>query len=423
MAPPPVDVVRRALERALEVAREGTRERPPVLPPASLRPVLRFRRLPATALGTVAQVLDTDDEFRARVAASVDRDEVGRAAALWLDRPDGWEGELAQLLDELAVDVVPPARERDADKALRRRVEGAERAAARALEQANRLEAELDRARQELDDARDGRALIEAQLAALQQRTDELAAQRASAVSELKRVESLLTRRTNEKRALELRLDELRAGIAAETPAPPAPDLDELRRAVDRLGRRAVEFAHDVDALRAALVLGSAPVPTPLPPTRRPRRSPVPIPGGLTDDSEEAAVHLLGRPRAVLLVDGYNISMAAWSDLDIAEQRARLELLLGDLAARTPGLSIELVFDGAEVVPLLRPGTRRAIGVTVRFTPSDIEADDALLEMVDRYPHGRPVIVASNDRRVRDGARRRGANVLSAEQLLAVARS
>jgi rRNA-processing protein FCF1 len=74
-------------------------------------------------------------------------------------------------------------------------------------------------------------------------------------------------------------------------------------------------------------------------------------------------------------------------------------------------------------VPLLRPGTRRAIGVTVRFTPSDIEADDALLEMVDRYPHGRPVIVASNDRRVRDGARRRGANVLSAEQLLAVARS
>jgi len=116
------------------------------------------------------------------------------------------------------------------------------------------------------------------------------------------------------------------------------------------------------------------------------------------------------------------VSMVAWPDDDIAQQRARLERVLTDLAARNAGLSIELVFDGAEVLPLHRVGARRAPGVTVRFTPSDVEADDALLDLCEGYPHDRPVLVASNDRRVRDGARRRGANTLTAEQLLAAAR-
>src|SRR5690606_19725106 len=120
--------------------------------------------------------------------------------------------------------------------------------------------------------------------------------------------------------------------------------------------------------------------------------------------------------------DGYNVSMKAWPDVDIAEQRVRLEGVLADLAARTPTLTIEVVFDGAEVVPLARAVGRRVHNVTVRFTAPDVEADDELLEQVDRLPHDRVVIAASDDRRVRDGARRRGANVLRCAQLLAVAR-
>jgi rRNA-processing protein FCF1 len=94
--------------------------------------------------------------------------------------------------------------------------------------------------------------------------------------------------------------------------------------------------------------------------------------------------------------------------------------------ARSPTSSravivVDLVFDSAEVLPLSRTGARRARGITVRFTAPDVEADDALLELADRYPPHRPVIVASNDRRVRDGARERGANVLSAAQLAMIA--
>jgi len=58
--------------------------------------------------------------------------------------------------------------------------------------------------------------------------------------------------------------------------------------------------------------------------------------------------------------------------------------------------------------------------VQVRFTPPEIEADDELLALVDAMPPTRPMVVASSDRRVADGARRRGANIISSAQLLSV---
>jgi predicted RNA-binding protein with PIN domain len=145
------------------------------------------------------------------------------------------------------------------------------------------------------------------------------------------------------------------------------------------------------------------------------------MPRGLTDDSVEAAAWLVSE-RPMLIVDGYNVSMAAWPDAEIAEQRRRVAQLLADLVARSPGLTVELVFDGdsAEGAPAAPPAR---LGVNVRFSAADVEADDVVLEMIGRYPIERAVVVASSDRRVRDGARRRGANVVSAHQLLAVARS
>ena len=94
---------------------------------------------------------------------------------------------------------------------------------------------------------------------------------------------------------------------------------------------------------------------------------------------------------------------------------------MADLAARATGIGIEVVFDGAatDATPAALPART---GINVRFTAPEVEADDELLAMIARYPIARPVVVASTDRRVRDGARRRGANVVSAHQLLAVAR-
>ena len=139
----------------------------------------------------------------------------------------------------------------------------------------------------------------------------------------------------------------------------------------------------------------------------------------MTDDAIEAVDHLVRAPGALLLVDGYNISQAAWYQDPIARQRSRLVDALSELHART-GVEVEVVFDGADVDRIgdrtLRPAVR------VRFSSPGIEADDVVLELIESVPIRRPVIVASSDHRVRDGARRRGANVVGARQLLGALR-
>jgi hypothetical protein len=58
----------------------------------------------------------------------------------------------------------------------------------------------------------------------------------------------------------------------------------------------------------------------------------------------------------------------------------------------------------------------------VSFSPAGVEADDVLLARVADLDPSRPVVVASSDRRVRDGAAAMGANVVASAQLLAALR-
>jgi predicted RNA-binding protein with PIN domain len=148
------------------------------------------------------------------------------------------------------------------------------------------------------------------------------------------------------------------------------------------------------------------------------RRRPVELPGGVFDDSVDAAAHLLRTPGAVLVVDGYNLTMEGWPELGVADQRRRLVRGLSDLAHRT-ATHVEVVFDGADVEPLTVPSAARQI-VRVRFSDPGVEADDVVIDLIGRIPAATPVIVASSDRRVRDGVRRRGANVVHARQILAL---
>ncbi|MDQ2825680.1 MAG: NYN domain-containing protein, partial [Actinomycetota bacterium] len=149
---------------------------------------------------------------------------------------------------------------------------------------------------------------------------------------------------------------------------------------------------------------------------KRPRRIPVPLPPGVLDDSVEAADHLVRVPGMTLLVDGYNASLSVWPELSIAEQRRRLVDALAELAART-GVDASVVFDGADTAwPGASPTTSRHVKVS--FSPADVEADDVILDRVAGLDPSRRVLVASSDRRVRDGAVTMGANVISSAQLL-----
>jgi predicted RNA-binding protein with PIN domain len=146
---------------------------------------------------------------------------------------------------------------------------------------------------------------------------------------------------------------------------------------------------------------------------QRRRRRPLALPGLLEEDDE--AVAWLLRTDALVLVDGYNVSISAWPDSALGHQRDRLLALLTEEVART-GADVRVVFDGADVDG--GDATRLRCPVAVEFTDADVEADDRILELVAAEPAERAVVVVSSDHRVRDGARAGGANVVTSQQLL-----
>jgi predicted RNA-binding protein with PIN domain len=146
---------------------------------------------------------------------------------------------------------------------------------------------------------------------------------------------------------------------------------------------------------------------------------PVRLERGAVDGTAEAVDQLLRVPGAVVLVDGYNLSMASSPTLPIAVQRDQAINLLTAAHART-GSEIHVVFDGGDVGE--RPSVQAPLGIRVHFSPSGVEADDVLIELVPSIDPDRAVVVVSSDGRVRDGVRRFGANVVRSEDLLAWAR-
>ena len=397
------------------------------MPPPAIRPFLGFARLSPAALSAIARVVDQDDDFRARVAASVDEGAVGRGSWLWLTRPEGWQDDLAAIEaqdSQRRASRAAEQREARDERSAARRLAATQAALTRAETVGEERRLELDRLQRELDDMRRARTAADARVAALEATVADLEEARATAVRNLKEVEGRLVGRATELKAVKARLRELEAeapGPGPETrrqePAPaeagdagatvPGPDLGAVARELTRAA------ASSLGPERAGP--GPAGSETAARPTRR---TPVALPGGLLDDSVAAAEHLLRTPDAVLVVDGYNVTMTGWPELGAAEQRRRLVALLAELAARTCN-RVEVVFDGAEVdggaVTVPAPARR---WVRVRFSPPDVEADDVVLDLVAQLPAGRPVIVVSSDNRVRQGARRGGANLLYSRQLL-----
>ncbi len=446
------------------VARAGLETTPPVPPPAPLRPFLSFRRLSGRALERARRVLDEDEAFRGRVRDAVDRDDVGEAGWLLLDRPDGWDERLEELLGDATRAAAEAGSSEDVSR-LERELTRALAERDEAMAAARTARTEQDRAARAVADARAGQEAAEQRVVGLEAELEQQQAERNEAVRDLKALEVRANARLDDLRAAQADLaaarrevaelhdvdgtdDDAAAGRRGEVGGRPSrPDgrrcpptapwtLD--RHALAGLVARAAEAA---SALSAALVEAAALVrpgptttcrarwrapaspPSPAPaapaPDRRPaRREPVAIPVGVFDDTPEAALHLLRHPGTTLAVDGYNVSLAGWPTLALVAQRHRLVDALGALAART-GCRVVVVFDGADVGRGL-PGESRPRGVQVRFTAPGVEADDELLALLDALPVERPVTVASSNRRVADGARRRGASVISGPQLLAV---
>ena len=99
-------------------------------------------------------------------------------------------------------------------------------------------------------------------------------------------------------------------------------------------------------------------------------------------------------------------------------ERERLLDALEELVARH-GTAVHVVFDGADLWTA-PPGRRH---LRIEFSPAGVTADDVIVEEFGELAAGRPAGGGVPfDGEVRQGARAGGANVISSEQLLAVAR-
>jgi predicted RNA-binding protein with PIN domain len=457
----------------LDTAADVLRELDSADVPSSLRPLVGFDRRGLTRGAARQQLLravDTNDAFRdlavgrfkerrdaiAALAAWDPDDTAGvveeaarrdalplLASTLYAARPPGWAFGLGVVTvtfqrkgsNQRARDELKAREEQMAGLAESRRRAEAGRAAA---------EQQVEHLEQELREERQGRRNREVQasqvVAAAERQVEAVERELLSARSALEAAEGRQRREADRAHALEEELRELRrareegdAGGDGEDGAAtglPVLRLEDVSALVDaaELARRLATGLSGV----AEQALRVSPPPAdqepahqePAPQERasdgatlseRGRRRAQPrVPPGMLEDAPDVLEAMLRTPRAVLVVDGYNVSMLAWGDAPPSQQRDRLLTAIGELQLRTRARVI-VVFDGADVEGVRQP---RRSGVRVVFSEAGEEADAVVVREATDLPVDMPVIVASSDNWVAEHARKADARVVSSETLL-----
>ncbi|MEQ1874637.1 MAG: NYN domain-containing protein [Ilumatobacteraceae bacterium] len=150
----------------------------------------------------------------------------------------------------------------------------------------------------------------------------------------------------------------------------------------------------------------------------RRHRKPIAVPGGLHGKSEAVGEHMLRVPGVLVLVDGYNVAKLGWKSLSLERQRAAC-IDAAENIARRWGTAMHVVFDGTSVVGAASPKRR---SIRVSYSPEGVTADDVLRAEVAALDISRQVVVVTNDQAVVKDVRAAGANVVTSDTFLALAR-
>ena len=151
-------------------------------------------------------------------------------------------------------------------------------------------------------------------------------------------------------------------------------------------------------------------------------RAPVALPGGVGAGTRSGQPSTCSRvPGArTRAVDGYNVAKLGWPDEAARRRSGRAWLDIVDDVVRRYST------DGDRG---LRRGRRRrqphpsaATSPHIRYSPAGVSADDEIRVEVAGTPVDRAVVVVTNDQAIRRDVAAAGANLISSESFLAIAR-
>jgi predicted RNA-binding protein with PIN domain len=401
--------LRSAIEYAVLMGDEITKRRTSISVPRELRSVAGKARIPTGSLGRLRRAIDSDDAFRTAIAAGALPELVDPIGILWLQRPEGWESQVEQLVAELA-DAAADADLRTSLRREEKRRRAAEQVAVRLRADIAGRDASIETLRAELDGLRADVVKAEDEVAELRAEVVDLRIEARHArdreAAATARLDAALGTPSMQNDDADQRVEEIGVEAnAVEANGVEANGVDP--GAVAELARATRELAGRLEALLPS----EAPPPGPRAEARRPLR----LPGGVIATSAEAAEFLM-RSDAVVLVDGYNVAKLAWPSRTLEAQRTQLLDALENLARRF-GSDLTVVFDGASVVGA--HASRRRL-VRVVWSPEGVIADDVIRDEVRRLPSARAVVVVTNDAEIATDVKALGANVVPSNALLAV---
>jgi predicted RNA-binding protein with PIN domain len=333
---------------------------------------------------------------------------IERAAAIWLARPEGWADQLTAVLARLA------ERAGAADPAGTRTALAAHDARERAEERLAVVTAQLGSARAETQ-------AVHEEVVALRREQRRLRSDADRARSEGRR---LAAQAQEDARRAEALRDEANEVLVRALAAQRAADAERTRvrqeaRVARDLADARVRLLLDTlveagQGLRAELALPPvADRPADLVTVSAPQEPARPTSRGRAGSDPALLDELLALPQAHLVVDGYNVSKAAYGHLALVDQRRRLVEALANVAGRT-GAEVTCCFDGQEG----QGGGGYPRGVRVLFSVGEI-ADDLIRRLVRAEPRGRVVVVVTSDQQVASDVQASGARAVPSQTLIA----
>lgn len=413
--------------RVVALASRGLGQLPPGQVPALLRKAASFTPAKRAKLvgSQIATTIESDPEFRERVATQVralagnlstlmDSGDVPDdvlpdvAAFAFLVRPDGWESLVARAADQLQQ---RPAVARDEAATVDKLQADLHQARGEMKAVRYKLRSQIDQLKNDNAQLRRTLGHVRVQLKESQDRAEEVA---AAADSARRGADAAAREADAEQRRLRQRIEQFESDNAASRRAV----RDDRSSEVMRLRLLLDTIMESTSGLRRELALPPADV---LPADTVPSVDPgiasqtAGIGRALLNDDPILLRKLLDIPRSHLIIDGYNVSKAAWPTAPLDQQRSRLA---NGVAALVGGRAVEttVVFDGADLAH--PPGVTSPRGVRVRFSPPGVIADDLIRQLVSAEPMGRPVIVVSTDREVAESVAKMGARSVTSSALI-----